>query len=101
MERRFNTDPALFKKVQRQIEQYQKMGYIHEAAEDELAATDPRRLWYLPIGIVQNPKKKNKIRIVWDAAAKVDGISLNNMPLKGPDLEQPLPEVDFGNGRSP
>ncbi|XP_029717444.2 uncharacterized protein LOC115260593 [Aedes albopictus] len=96
LEKRFIADPALFENVQRQIAQYQQKGYIHEATEEELATADPRRLWYLPVGIVRNPKKPNKIRIVWDAAATVDGVSLNSMLLKGPDLVQPLPNVLCG-----
>ncbi|XP_062558101.1 uncharacterized protein LOC134222976 [Armigeres subalbatus] len=79
LEKRFKANPAIFEKVQRQIVQYQQKGYIHEASKQELTAVDPGKRWYLPIGIVQNPKKPNKIRIVWDAAATVDGISLNNV----------------------
>ncbi|XP_062708422.1 uncharacterized protein LOC134288244 [Aedes albopictus] len=96
LEKRFAADPSLFENVQRQIAQYQQKGYIHEATEEELTTADPRRLWYLPVGIVRNPKKPNKIRIVWDAAATVDGVSLNSMLLKGPDLVQPLPDVLCG-----
>ncbi|XP_062537847.1 uncharacterized protein LOC134206171 [Armigeres subalbatus] len=93
LEKRFKANPAMFENVQCQIVQYQHKGYIHEATTEELAAVDPRRMWYLPIGVVQNPKKPNKIRIVWDAAATVNGISLNNMLLKGPDLVQLFPDV--------
>ncbi|XP_062557575.1 uncharacterized protein LOC134222446 [Armigeres subalbatus] len=60
-------------------------GYIHKATSEELNEADPRRIWYLPVGAVTNPKKPGKTRIVWDAAAKVDGVSLNSMLLKGPD----------------
>jgi len=43
------------------------------------------RSWYLPILTVTNPNKK-KTLLVWDAAAKVDGISLNDTILKGRDM---------------
>ena len=43
-----------------------------EVNPDELA-------WYLPIGEVESPDKTTKCRLVFDAAAKKDGISLNDV----------------------
>jgi hypothetical protein len=34
--------------------------------------------WYLPIGEVESPDKTTKCRLVFDAAAKMDGLSLND-----------------------
>lgn len=62
---------------------------------EELEEFDLRRTWYLPIGVVLNEKKPGKVRIIWDAAAKVEGISLNSMLLTGPDLLTPLLSVMF------
>ncbi|XP_063830265.1 uncharacterized protein LOC135079544 [Ostrinia nubilalis] len=45
--------------------------------------------WYLPHFGVVHPHKK-KLRVVHDAAAKCNGVSLNSMLLSGPDLLQPL-----------
>ncbi|XP_062556661.1 uncharacterized protein LOC134221484 [Armigeres subalbatus] len=39
---------------------------------------------------ITNPNKSGKVRIVWDAAAKAHGISLNSVLLKGPDLLRSL-----------
>lgn len=42
-----------------------------------------------------NHNKPGKIRIVWDAAAKVKNVSLNSFLLKGPDQLKPLVAVLF------
>ncbi|XP_062704459.1 uncharacterized protein LOC134286801 [Aedes albopictus] len=92
-ERRMKKDPELQLSVQRQIGEYLENNYIHEVTQQESRSTDPRKVWYLPLGAVRNPKKPGKIRLVWDAAAKVGGVSFNSMLLKGPDLLIPLASV--------
>ncbi|XP_058816672.1 uncharacterized protein LOC131679946 [Topomyia yanbarensis] len=93
LERRMKSNPALRENLVRQLREYQKKGYAHKATETELLAADPTRVWYLPLGAVINPKKPGKVRVIWDAAAKVNGISLNTMLLKGPDMLTSLPAV--------
>lgn len=93
LERRLNKDEKLKKRVQLQIVEYQRKGYAHKAGDHELKSLDPSRVWYLPLGVVMNPKKPNKIRLVWDAAAKTEGVSFNSKMLKGPDLLTPLLDV--------
>ena len=46
--------------------------------------------WYLPHHNVVNPKKPDKVRVVFDCAAKFNGESLNNNVLQGPDLTNSL-----------
>ncbi|XP_058840106.1 uncharacterized protein LOC131695595 [Topomyia yanbarensis] len=93
LERRLAKNPELQRNVFQQIVEYQQKGYCHKASKIELGNADANRVWYLPLNVVLNPKKPGKIRLVWDAAATVDGVSLNSRLLKGPDLLTSLPSV--------
>ncbi|XP_058810950.1 uncharacterized protein LOC131675821 [Topomyia yanbarensis] len=95
LERRMQRDPLLKDNLHRQIKEYQSKGYAHRASASELSRADPRRIWYLPLGAVINPRKPEKIRLIWDAAASVCGISLNSVLLKGPDQLCSLPGALF------
>lgn len=78
-----------------QIDEYQSKCYAHAVSVDELSVVDLRRTWFLPLGSATNTNKPGKVRLIWDASAKVDGVSLNSLLLKGPDLEAPLCFVMF------
>ncbi|XP_062554097.1 uncharacterized protein LOC134219387 [Armigeres subalbatus] len=95
LERSLSKKPELYANVKQQIIDYQVKGYAHRLTEEESSDSDPRKVWYLPLGVVQNPNKPGKVRVVWDAAAKTNGVSLNSMLLKGPDLLTSLPSVLF------
>lgn len=85
LEARLRKNPELKKSVDAQLEDHLKKGYVRKLADEELSKP-PERVWYLPLLLVQNPKKPNKIRPVYDAAAKVGNISLNSVLLTGPDV---------------
>ncbi|XP_055585561.1 uncharacterized protein LOC129738407 [Uranotaenia lowii] len=92
LERRLIREPELAKALQQKVCEYETKGYIRMlTAEEENMYRD--RCWYLPIFPVTNPNKPGKLRIVWDAAAKVGKVSLNSFLLKGPDQVVPLPHV--------
>ncbi|XP_062533250.1 uncharacterized protein LOC134202211 [Armigeres subalbatus] len=95
LERRMDRDTVLKENLHRQIREYAAKGYAHKATKAEMEAADPRRVWHLPVGAVMNPKKPGKVRVIWDAAAKVDGVSLNSALLKGPDQLSSLPAILF------
>lgn len=87
--RKMRRDSTYAQLYVRQIADFVAKGYARRLSPDEAAArTD--RTWYLPHFGVQSPYKPGKLRIVFDAAATVDGRSLNSVLLKGPDLNQPL-----------
>lgn len=43
--------------------------------------------------MVLNPRKPDKVHLIWDAAAPIKGISLNSELLEGPDMLVSLPGV--------
>ncbi|XP_040173683.1 uncharacterized protein LOC120906235 [Anopheles arabiensis] len=95
LERRMERDPKLKTVVHHHIADMMEKGYTHKATSAELSESNSKRIWYLPFGVVTNPKKPGKVRIIWDAATKVQDTSLNDMLLKGPDELISLPEVLF------
>lgn len=84
LEARLSRQPELAKAFQEQIADNIKLGYIRKLTASELSQK-VERIWYLPLLAVQNPNKPGKIRIVYDAAATSNGVSLNSVLMKGPD----------------
>ena len=80
-------------------EAYQKVlrGYVEQGFARKLTPAEEQeehpRTWYLPHHGVTNPQKPEKLRVVFDAAAKCDGTSLNDVLLTGPDLLKNLPGI--------
>ncbi|XP_039547061.1 uncharacterized protein LOC120492841 [Pimephales promelas] len=54
---------------------------------------DPGNVWYIPHQGVYHHRKPNKIRIVFDCAARYEGTALNDHLLTGPDLTNGLTGV--------
>ncbi|XP_062700972.1 uncharacterized protein LOC115254910 [Aedes albopictus] len=93
LEHRLENMPQLYESVRKQIVEYEQKGYAHRATPEEIAEAESSGAWYLPINVVLNPKKPGKVRLVWDAAASVQGVSLNSQLLTGPDMLAALPSV--------
>ena len=55
--------------------------------------------WYLPHFGVYHPKKKDKIRVVFDSTAESNGVSLNKLLVSGPDLTITFPLGSSRSGR--
>ncbi|XP_065083544.1 uncharacterized protein LOC135705687 [Ochlerotatus camptorhynchus] len=84
LEKRMRKDPDLAKALNQKIAEYLSKGYIRQLTKEE-EDRPVSRAWYLPVFPVFNPNKPGKVRIVWDAAAKIFGVSLNSALMKGPD----------------
>ncbi|XP_055613505.1 uncharacterized protein LOC129759945 [Uranotaenia lowii] len=85
LQRRLQKDSHLSKILEEKMNDYVAKGYARLLSSEELVEDHPR-IWYLPVFPITNPNKPGKTRLVWDAAAKAHGISLNSLLLKGPDL---------------
>ncbi|KAM8711560.1 hypothetical protein ACLKA7_012128 [Drosophila subpalustris] len=92
LKRKIQREPGLYNKIEDQVNNLVQKGYAVELTETEID-NPPRLTWYLPIFITLNPNKPNKVRLVWDAAAKSHGAALNDFILTGPDLLTPLLEI--------
>ena len=67
-------------------------GYAEPVPEDQLNLVDSS-VWYLPHHAVISDSKPGKLRIVYDCAASLKGVSLNNQCMSGPDLNNKLIDV--------
>lgn len=83
LENKLLKDEKLFHTFVQTIESYADKGFISKI---DKSSSGHQRVWYLPTFPVFNKNKPGKCRIVWDAAAKSHGVSLNSMLHKGPDL---------------
>ncbi|XP_076655808.1 uncharacterized protein LOC143360652 [Halictus rubicundus] len=84
LERRMDKEPELANAYTRQIEDLIKKGYAEKLTAQQIETGSP--VWYLPHFGVKHVDKPNKLRIVFDAAAKCHGTSLNDVLLPGPVL---------------
>ncbi|KAK3088641.1 hypothetical protein FSP39_021780 [Pinctada imbricata] len=68
------------------------MNRIFEKGHAEKAPDipDTKERWYLPMFGVYHPKKPEAIRMVFDSSARFNGIALNEVLLKGPDISNDL-----------
>ena len=80
---RLQRDDNLRVKYAEVVESYLSKGYAREVQQPYLTeSNDP--IWYLPHHPVTNVHKPEKMRVVFDCAAKYNGLSLNDTLMKGP-----------------
>nr|XP_044252270.1 uncharacterized protein LOC123003532 [Drosophila takahashii] len=95
IERKMRRDDSFARAYKSIMEDYVNKGYARRLDQQEVAADNRDKIWYLPHFGVENPNKPGKIRLVFDAAAKVGNTSLNSVLLKGPQQFKSLPAVLF------
>ncbi|KAL9974311.1 hypothetical protein ACROYT_G011332 [Oculina patagonica] len=84
-EKKLKKNPELAEKYQNFINGYVAKGHAQRLTQEEAKVTTSKT-WYLPHHAVLNPNKTGKVRVVFDATSKFDGVSLNDKLLTGPDL---------------
>ena len=98
-ERKISKDKFVQSEYQKTIEGYIDKGYLRRVTQEE---KQPSEVWYLPhFPVVRMDKTSTKVRIVFDCAAKMDGVSLNDTIHPGPKLQQELFDVLVGFRRGP
>lgn len=91
LKNRFLKDRSLFERYRESIKANIDKGYASPVEQKH--SMESSRIWYLPHHPVVNPKKPEKLRVVFDCAAKFGGVSLNTELLSGPDLTNNLVAV--------
>ena len=86
---RLHKDSDLKQRYSIFIDDLLEKGYARQVPEEEIEMCNGK-LWYLPHHSVTHTKKPDKVRIVFDCAAKYKNVSLNEKVLQGPDLTNSL-----------
>lgn len=87
--KRFKTDQRYYDMYKDFIANLLKHGHAEVVPETE-TLQDADLKWYIPHHGVINPRKPDKLRVVFDCSAKFKGVSLNDHLLQGPDLTNTL-----------
>jgi hypothetical protein len=104
-EKRLRSLEASFKKRPEVKEQYREAfkkniekGYISKISQEKAAEEG----WYLPhFAVIKQDKQTTKVRIVYDAAAKYEGCSLNDEMFPGPNLQRDIVDILLNFRRRP
>ena len=88
LNKRLTSNTVLCSKYVDEMETYISKGYARRVPYNPLVTNNAK--WYLPHHPVLHPRKPDKVRVVFDCAAKHKGISLNDALYQGPVLTNSL-----------
>jgi len=72
------------------LDDYLKKEYIRLVSDEEVRQCNGRQ-WFLPhFPVVRSDRTTTKVRVVFDAAARLNGTSLNDLMYTGPKLQNDL-----------
>ena len=86
LKRRLEKDVDLKRKYKETVEEYISLGHAQRIPDGQVGSP----VWYLPHHPVVHPQKPDRVRVVFDCAAKFRNTSLNDQLLQGPDLTNSL-----------
>ena len=86
LKRRLEKDVDLKRKYKETVEDYISLGHAQKIPTGQVGSP----VWYLPRHPAVHPQKPEKIRVVFDCAARFQNTSLNDQLLQGPDLTNSL-----------
>ncbi len=92
-ERRLLRDKTLSNRYVMGMQEGIALGHARKLSQKKIAAITPGRTWYNTHHPVINPRKPEKLRIVFNLAANFSGVSLNSKLLKGLDMLNNLVSV--------
>ena len=92
LEKKMKRNPEFADKYQQSMKEMMDKGYSEVVPDNELTRDDGK-VWYLPHHAVVREDKPTKMRIVFDCAAKCEGVSLNDVLLQGPEHTNTLLDV--------
>ncbi|XP_076060326.1 uncharacterized protein LOC143036654 [Oratosquilla oratoria] len=86
LKRKFK-DHEYYKQYKQFMTNLLEKGYAEEVPKYEVSN---QQAWYVPHFGVQHPTKRDKVRVVFDCAARVNDLSLNDLLRQGPDINNLL-----------
>ena len=91
VKKRLERNPELKEKYCQEMGIVLSNNYAELVPEDEIDSS--KRVWYIPHHPILNPRKPEKLRIVYDCAASSHQVALNDKLMTGPDLVNKLFKV--------
>ncbi|XP_076041939.1 uncharacterized protein LOC143025813 [Oratosquilla oratoria] len=98
-----DSEPMTFERLQRlrrkfkddeNYKQYKQfmINLLEKWYAEEVPTCDVRnqQVWYIPHFGLRHPTKSIKVRVIFECAARVNDLSLNDMLRQGPDISNPL-----------
>ena len=86
LQRRLSKDDELKTKYHDTIKTDLQYGFIKKVSQINIYNAENAKIWFLPHQPVFHSQKPGKVRRVFNAASKYQGIFLNDNLLPGPDL---------------